>query len=983
VAGSGKTSVPTLRVLIGALLLASTVVVLAPQAPGQDVGQIDPRTMLSEQPLRTWQVVDLQAPSGSTLPDWDVLVWDFAELNGVMYVGGRFQKVRRSSGETEHHQPFLAAFDVVSGEWISSFRPVIDDGVYALDVTPDGTRLLVGGEFSNINGAPLTSGLAALDPFTGAPDPTWKASFTSDGSPLMVKDIEVSGDHVYVAGRFSHVQNPGAAPTRRYSLARLGAVDGQLESWTVPVNGGRVMSLAATPDGQELYLGGFFTTVGQVVGTKWLAGIDVATQSAIALADPLPADDNWYVYMVLADDDRIYAGTEKHRLFIWDRETTVRTHHYYSAGFGGDYQALLLGQSSDRAVIDGVVQPARPILWAGGHHHGWEQRVGAGDTRRTQVLWLSAYDAVTGERVIGWTPRLGMRDGVFALAQDSEGKLWVGGDPTSAGQIPVSGFAVLPHPDPSDPVNLARGRAASQSTTGESGLIFAGQTPERRCDNVNNDLVSPPGAAVDGKIAGSAGECSYSVTSAETAPWWQVDLGQVGQVDLIRVWNMYSSYQPENLTDLWIAVSADADAINSTDPVALAADPAVTLVQYPGQLPWFGEIPVGVYGRYVRLFLNSQTPVQLRLPEVEVIDLAGVEPPPLVDPSKTLVSKGSTWRYLDGGSVPPADWAEPGFDDGAWAEGPALLGFGDADVATVVAAGATTTYLRTSFTMTADEVDATDALSLELLADDGAVAYLNGVEVRRLRMPPGPIGPSTEASETVWGAAERAWSGSTVPTAALRPGVNILAVELHNNWISGSDLAGGAALSILDGAENGNGGDDAGDEILVAYDGQWRYLQPTAGEPGPDPGWPNLDYDDGSWPVGAAQIGYGDGDEATVLDPPPDPGSSPTLWFRHRFDVSDPSAFDHLVLSLVRDDGAIVYLNGAEVARTNLADGAVNGSDPASDLAWGPGEREALRLIVPATALQPGGNVVAVQLHQAPAGGHDASFALELIGRAP
>ncbi|MGI9596922.1 MAG: hypothetical protein ACR2QK_12225, partial [Acidimicrobiales bacterium] len=263
-----------LRVTIAGLLALAAVVVVPAPAPGQVANEaIDPTTLVSEQPLRSWQVFDLQPAAQSSMPDWDVLVWDFAEMNGVMYVGGRFRKVREFSGASEHSQPFLAAFDVSTGQWIPSFRPVIDDGVYSVAASPDGSRLLIGGEFTNVNGAPLTSAFAALDPFTGAPDPTWKASVTREGGEeVIVKDIVVSGDDVYIGGRFNHVENPGAGPVRRYSLARLHGSDGTLDSsWNVSVNGGKIMSMAVSPDGAELYMGGFFTTVGQMADTKWMA----------------------------------------------------------------------------------------------------------------------------------------------------------------------------------------------------------------------------------------------------------------------------------------------------------------------------------------------------------------------------------------------------------------------------------------------------------------------------------------------------------------------------------------------------------------------------------------------------------------------------------------------------------------------------------------------------------------------------------------
>lgn len=936
----------------------ATLVAIPAAAPAQGA-DIDPLTLVSEQPLRSWQLTNLQPEAESTLPDWDVQAWDFAEINGVMYVGGRFQTVRQYSGATEHAQPFLAAFDVQTGQWIPSFRPVLDDGVYSLAVAPGGNRLLVGGEFTNVNGAPLTSGFAALDPFTGEPDPNFKLSVTREGAPHLVKDIEVHGNDVYLGGRFSQVQGPAGDPVRRYSLARIDGTSGALDnSWDVPVSGGRIMAMALSPDGGELYLGGFFTTIGQALGTKWMGMVRTADGVVVPLTDPVPPENNFYVFDLDVSETKVYAGTEKHHLLVWDRESLTMTHDYFSGGYGGDYQATLV--SGD-------------VLWVGGHHHGFEQN-NLGDRTRRVTQWLTAYHAETGEPINGWVARLGMRDGVFSLIEDSEGKLWIGGDLSAGGTVPLQGMAVFPKRSEQEEQNLARYQSATQSSDGESGLNWRDRTSESRCNNAKNDLVGPATAAVDGKTSGGAWECSFATTEPELAPWWQVDLGQPGEVDMVRIWNMFSSGDPQDLSDVWVAVSLDADAINSTDPVALAADPAVNLTKIDGQLPWFKEIPVGVNGRYVRVFMNRATPVRLRLPEVEVLDLPDVSPPPPVDVSNVLVADGAIWRYLDNGAAAPAAWNEVGFDDGAWGQGPSLLGFGDGDINTVTTSGVITTYLRHEFAV-ADPAAIT-GLSLELLADDGAIAYLNGVEIHRLRMPAGPVSSETKASDTVWGAAERAWTSVPVPAELLNAGQNVLAVEAHNNWRGGNDLASGATLTATDVPVEA----PPVDQLLVALDDDWRYLDNGVA---PAADWATNGFDDGAWAVGPAQLGYGDGDETTVISEGPVPARHITTWFRKTVTVDDPADIARLDLALIRDDGAVVYLNGVEQVRTNMPAGPVSAATLATDYAWGPGEREPQLYSVPPTDLVAGENTIAVEIHSANPGSRDLSFALEVIGVAP
>ncbi len=944
--------------VVALLAVSSSLSPVTAQAPDPPVGgPIDDQDLVSEQALRSWQVRDLQPANQSTLSDWDVLVWDFAEINGVMYVGGRFQTVRRGSGATEHPQAYLAAFEVSTGQLLSSFRPQLDDGVYALAASADGSRLFVGGEFTSVNGVDGTSGLAALDPVTGEPDPNWQASVTRDGGDHLVMDIEVASDRIYVGGQFSKIEGDNGRAIRRYSLARL-HLDGSVDlDFDVQANGGRVMAMGLSPDDQELYVGGFFTSLALTPETTWMAMVRTATAEVVPLADPIVPNRKRYVFDLIVTEDRVWAGTEGHRLYMWDRADRTLIQEFFTSGYGGDYQALYHHEG---------------VVWVGGHHHGWERDVPT--TWYRQVNWLSAYDAQTADPIDGWIARMGARDGIFAIIVDSEGKVWAGGDPTSSGTVPVGGFAVYPPRSDDTEVNLARGGLASQSSDGTTGLNWRGQTTERRCNVGGAVLVGPASAAVDGKIAGGPWECSLSSTRPEIAPWWQVDLGATGEVDALRIWNLYSVADKDDLADVWIAVSDDPDAINSTDPVALAEDADVTLVQIPGILNWFHEIPVGAWGRYVRVFLNSAEPTQLRLPEVEVLDLPGISPRPRVDEDRELVAAGADWQYWDIGAPPDAAWQSPAFDAAAWQQGPALLGFGDDDITTTTESGSITTYVRHEFEVA--DPDAVPGLVLDLLADDGAVAWLNGTEIHRLRMPVGPIDDDTPASDTVWGAAERSWSTVTVPAASLVAGTNVLAVEVHNNWSGGSDLAFDAALTVIDEVVE----PPPVDEILVALDGSWSYLD-DGSDPGPD--WMLPLFDANNWAVGPAQLGYGDGDEATVISEGPVPDRHITSYFRTSFEVADPAVFDQVMVSLIRDDGAIVYLNGTEVVRSNVPDGPVDATTRATDYAWGSGETNPHVFSLDANILVPGPNTIAVEIHSADPGSRDLSFALELVGMVP
>jgi hypothetical protein len=114
---------------------------------------------------------------------------------------------------------------------------------------------------------------------------------------------------------------------------------------------------------------------------------------------------------------------------------------------------------------------------------------------------------------------------------------------------------------------------------------------------------------------------------------------------------------------------------------------------------------------------------------------------------------------------------------------------------------------------------------------------------------------------------------------------------------------------------------------LVPKRSAWRYW-----DTGQDPGtnWNRVEFDDSQWVMGTAKLGYGLGDEATVLSSGPVDASYITTWFRYDFAVNDPSFFTNLWLQLEAYDGAVVYLNGVEIARQGMPNLPVSPSTPAS-----------------------------------------------------
>jgi hypothetical protein len=157
----------------------------------------------------------------------------------------------------------------------------------------------------------------------------------------------------------------------------------------------------------------------------------------------------------------------------------------------------------------------------------------------------------------------------------------------------------------------------------------------------------------------------------------------------------------------------------------------------------------------------------------------------------TAVSNGAVWRYFDKGSLPAANWFATNFSDSGWSNAPASLGYGGGQSNTVSYGPDgnnkyVTTYFRRAFTLT--NIAEIAALELGLIRDDGALVYLNGLEVFRLGLPTGAIGYNTWANETVSGTAKFNWNTSSVPANLLVEGTNVLAVELHQVGGTSSDI---------------------------------------------------------------------------------------------------------------------------------------------------------------------------------------------------
>jgi hypothetical protein len=166
------------------------------------------------------------------------------------------------------------------------------------------------------------------------------------------------------------------------------------------------------------------------------------------------------------------------------------------------------------------------------------------------------------------------------------------------------------------------------------------------------------------------------------------------------------------------------------------------------------------------------------------------------------------------------------------------------------------------------------------------------------------------------------------------------------------------------------------DTILTGKEQEWKYSD-TGTDLGS--GWRNSGFNDSAWKSGKAELGYGDGDEKTVIGFGGDTNNKYiTTYFRKVFVLTDKQKISALTLLLKCDDGAVVYLNGNEIQRYNMPSGEIGSGTKASTSIAGTAESEFQTFSIGTDKLVTGNNTIAVEVHQAAATSADVSFDLEL-----
>ena len=335
-------------------------------------------------------------------------VWDLEVIGTRIYAAGIFTDVVDAGGSWPRiDQPFLAAFDTRTGEWVQSFRPRLNRPAYALELLPSGS-LAVGGEFTRANGR-AAEGIVAVDPTTGATDRRFRAGVRRPGSrhPAVIRDFDRRGARLYAVGNFSRAFGGGVAPGVAQKAVRFATGTGRPDrSWKPRIAGASAYTVAVSTDGRRVHLGGGFRSVNGGRGTSQLATVSVRSGGLIRgwqHGSNAPNWPTWPVGGVVFDLDvyrnSLYLAGAEH---YWERRDSRTGRSIRFERISNDGQTV-------EVVGDRVL-------------------VGCHCFHRDPDRQVWELDAATGRPLPGRTGALRSGDGAWATAVAADGCHWYGGD---------------------------------------------------------------------------------------------------------------------------------------------------------------------------------------------------------------------------------------------------------------------------------------------------------------------------------------------------------------------------------------------------------------------------------------------------------------------------------------------------------------------------------------------------------------------------
>ncbi|MDN6555219.1 MAG: PKD domain-containing protein [Acidipropionibacterium acidipropionici] len=263
-----------------AVMLA--VGILASTAPA---AKADTATFPSPVPLRARSADHVTADPLPTVQINDGYVWAQTTIGTTVYAVGQFKNVRPAGaavGANLTARSNILAYDITTGDLITTFAPTVNGVIKAVAPSPDGKRVYIGGSFTTVNGQ-SRSNFAVLDASSG--------QLASGLAPTVggtgVYAITATSAKVYVGGLFA--QANGVA---RKNLAAFDTSSGALQTWA-PTTDLQVDAMVMEPTTGKVVIGGRFYAVNSKE-QRGLANLDPASGAVnTAWQAPNTVKDGW------------------------------------------------------------------------------------------------------------------------------------------------------------------------------------------------------------------------------------------------------------------------------------------------------------------------------------------------------------------------------------------------------------------------------------------------------------------------------------------------------------------------------------------------------------------------------------------------------------------------------------------------------------------------------------------------------------------
>lgn len=250
-----------------------------------------------------------------------------ADVNGIVFASVQVGDRTFIAGDftvAGNEQRLNAAAIRADGTVDPTWNPAPNGRVYALAASADGSTIFLGGNFTAV-GPTSRARLAAVDAGTGAALGKWRAN-----APGEVSALAVSGDRLYAGGFFKRID--GAAIPR---LAALTASTGEVDIGFTPRPDAKINSLTVSPDGQRVYAGGRFSTIGGAT-RPGIAELEPASGAATNFA---PNSGGTVRAVALTPDgQRLFFSTQSN--LTWAYDPALSNTGRYSVKTGGDVQAI-------------------------------------------------------------------------------------------------------------------------------------------------------------------------------------------------------------------------------------------------------------------------------------------------------------------------------------------------------------------------------------------------------------------------------------------------------------------------------------------------------------------------------------------------------------------------------------------------------------------------------------------------------------------